>query len=174
MARMFHATLAALNATASIGIFFLILLISADVFGRALFNMPLHGVPEIVRFALVAMVWLQMAYVLRTGGHLRTTLILDILPQPAKRLVLILNALVGLFLCALIAWLGYLEAFRSWEQGAFEGELPVRIPLWPIWTILLIGSALTAVQFVIDAVRHSRRGSPDVEHPVDQTDTERV
>jgi TRAP-type C4-dicarboxylate transport system permease small subunit len=152
MGVLFGATLAGLNACASVWVLFLVGLISADVIGRAAFNAPIPGVPEIVKFSIVAMVWLQMAYTLRARRHLRTTLVLGLLPPLAQRIVLALNSIVGVFMFSCIVWLGWIELGKSWEIGAFEGEHPVRVPIWPVWAILVAGAALTVTQFAIDAV----------------------
>ena len=158
MSRAFHALLAGFNTLASVWVLFLVGLISADVIGRAAFNSPLPGVPEIVRFSIVGMVWLQMAYTLRSGNHLRTTLFLGRMPSLAQRAVLIANSLVGVGLFMMIAWLGWIEMAKSFEIGAFEGEHPVRIPVWPVWAILVGGAVLTAIQFVLDAARYLIEG----------------
>jgi len=158
MSRAFHNLLAGCNALASVWVLFIVGLISADVIGRAAFNSPLPGVPEIVRFSIVGMVWLQMAYVLRSGNHLRTALFLGRMPRLAQRAVLIANSLTGIGLFVLITWLGWIELVKSYEIGAFEGEHPVRIPVWPVWAILVGGAALTAVQFALDAVRYLTEG----------------
>ena len=158
MSRAFHTLLAGSNALASVWVLLIVALVSADVIGRAAFNAPLPGVPEVVRFSIVGMVWLQMAYALRSGNHLRTTLLLGRMPPFAQRAVLVANALVGIGLFVLIAWLGAIELAKSWEIGAFEGEHPVRIPVWPVWAILVGGAALTAVQFALDAVRYLVEG----------------
>ena len=158
MSRAFHNLLAGCNALASVWVLFIVGLISADVIGRAAFNSPLPGVPEIVRFSIVGMVWLQMAYVLRSGNHLRTALFLGRMPRLAQRAVLIANSLTGIGLFVLIAWLGWIELVKSYEIGAFEGEHPVRIPVWPVWAILVGGAALTALQFALDAVRYLVEG----------------
>jgi len=158
MSRAFHNLLAGMNTLASVWVLLIVALVSADVIGRVAFNAPLPGVPEIVRFSIVGMVWLQMAYTLRSGNHLRTTLFLGRMPGVARRAVLIANSLVGVGLFVLIAWLGWIELAKTYEIGAFEGEHPVRIPVWPVWAILVGGAALTAVQFALDAVRYLTEG----------------
>jgi TRAP-type mannitol/chloroaromatic compound transport system permease small subunit len=62
-----------------------------------------------------------------------------------------------------IAWLGWSEMATSFEIGAFEGEHPVRIPVWPLWAVLVAGAMLTAIQFVLDAVRYLVHGPSQVE-----------
>jgi TRAP-type C4-dicarboxylate transport system permease small subunit len=158
MSRAFHNLLAGFNTLASVWVLFLVGLISADVIGRAAFNSPLPGVPEIVRFSIVGMVWLQMAYTLRSGNHLRTTLFLGRMPSLAQRAVLVANSLIGIGLFLMIAWLGWIEMAKSFEIGAFEGEHPVRIPVWPVWAILVGGAVLTAIQFALDAIRYVVEG----------------
>ena len=78
MQRLFASLLALSNSVASLWVMALMLLITADVVGRGFFNMPIPGVPEIVKFSIVAMFWLQIAYTLRTGKHLRATLLLGV------------------------------------------------------------------------------------------------
>lgn len=156
MGRSFGSLLAGLNTIASVWTLFLVALISCDVIGRAAFNSPIPGVPEIVRFSIVGMVWLWMAYTLRAGKHLRTTLVLGIMPPRGRNTVLALNSLVGIFLFVMVAWLGWFELAKSYDIGAFEGEYPVRIPVWPIWGILVAGAAMTAIQFAVDALTYMR------------------
>jgi TRAP-type C4-dicarboxylate transport system permease small subunit len=156
--RLFGGLVSTMNIVASLWVLVLVALISADVIGRGAFNSPIPGVPEIVKFSIVAMVWLQMAYTLRAGKHLRTTIGLVLMPAGGQRAVLVLNALVGVVMFAFIAWLGAEEMAASWEIGAFEGEHPVRIPVAPLWAVLVAGASLTAIQFALDALRYAVRG----------------
>lgn len=158
MSRLFGQLLESLNTIASIGIMLLMVLICCDVAGRALFNQPLPGVPEIVKFSIIAMFWLQCAHTLRKRKHLRTALLLGMMPRPMQTTILILNAATGIFLFGFIAWLAWGETVKVWEIGAFEGEHPMRIPIWPFWGTLVLGSVLTALQFLADIVRYLNEG----------------
>jgi TRAP-type C4-dicarboxylate transport system permease small subunit len=80
------------------------------------------------------------------------------MPPLAQRAVLIANSLVGVGMFVLIAWLGWIELVKSYEIGAFEGEHPVRIPVWPVWAILVGGAVFTALQFSLDAIRYLVEG----------------
>lgn len=166
--RLFGGLVSVLNIVASVWVLVLVALISADVIGRGGFNSPLPGVPEIVKFSIVGMLWLQMAYTLRTRKHLRTTIGLALMPAAGQRAVLILNALLGVAMFTLIAWLGVDEMVASWEIGAFEGEHPVRIPVSPLWAVLVTGACLTAIQYALDALRYLAHGpAPGELEPVD-------
>ncbi len=158
MGAWFGGLLAACNNFASMVVVFLMALISADVALRGGFNSPIPGVPEIVKFAIVGMFWLQCAYCLRARKHLRTTILLGAMPRRAQIAVLVLNSLVGACMFGFIAWLGSGETMRSYEIGAFEGEYPVRIPVWALWGILVAGAVLTMLQFLLDAYRYLTEG----------------
>ena len=158
--RLFGGLVSTLNVAASIWVLVLVAIISIDVIGRAGFNSPLPGVPEIVKFSIVGMLWLQMAYTLRVRKHLRTTIGLKLMPAAGRRAILVLNALVGVAMFAFIAWLGVDEMVASWQIGAFEGEHPVRIPVAPLWAVLVGGACLTVIQYALDAWRYLARG-PD-------------
>lgn len=141
--------LAALNIAASFLTMGLMLLIGVDVFGRWLAGRPLQGVPEIAKLAIVCIVWLQMGYTLHIRKHLRADTLLQIMPPAGKRTVAALNALGGVFIFAVVAYAGYWELLRSWTSGIFEGEHPVRVPVWPVWLVITVGAALTAVEYAV-------------------------
>jgi TRAP-type mannitol/chloroaromatic compound transport system permease small subunit len=103
------------------------------------------------KLSIISIVWLQMAYALRQRQHLRTNLLLGALPRLGQHTILILNASTGIVIFFLIAYYAYPEFVRAWRTGAFEGEHPVRIPVWPIWGTVMIGSTLTAVEYAIQA-----------------------
>jgi TRAP-type C4-dicarboxylate transport system permease small subunit len=160
-ARLYRGLLASLNTFASLWIVLLVALIAVDVVGRTVLNIPLPGVPEITRLSLVAVFWLQVAHTLRTGGHLRTTTVLDRIGEGPRRGILVVNAVCGAVLLAAIAYWGYFDAVRAWETAEFEGEEPVRVPTWPLWWALTIGAALTSFQYVILAYQAARFGYMD-------------
>jgi TRAP-type C4-dicarboxylate transport system permease small subunit len=156
--RWFGGLLAGCNAIASLVILLLMFLITTDVVLRSGFNAPIPGVPEIVKFAIVGMFWMQIAYTLRARKHLRTTLFLGAMPRPLQVTILSLNAIIGALMFFFIAWLASNETYKTWEIGAFEGEHPVRIPIWPLWGILVAGAIMTGLQFLLDLVRYVREG----------------
>ena len=68
--RPFHLVMASLNVLGTLWIVAITLLITADVTGRAFFNSPIFGVPEIVKISVVGIVWLQMSYTLKINGQI--------------------------------------------------------------------------------------------------------
>lgn len=159
MRALFDRLLSSLNIIASLAVVGIMFLIAADVIGRAGFNRSVAGVPEIVKVSIVCIVWLQMAHTLRRGGHLQSSLIFGVLPSSMQRIVSALNCLAGIAVFGLIAWYASDDVLKTFQRGTFEGEHPVRIPVWPIWAILVLGAALTAIEYAAQLVRMLKSGA---------------
>lgn len=149
LVKLLHGLMASLNILGAVWVLLIMLLITVDVVGRAFFNSPLFGVPEIVKISVVGLVWCQMAHTLKIGAHLRSTILVDRMPPAARRTIEILSCILGAIMFGLIVYSGWDTTAEAWRIGEFEGEEPVRVPTAPVRTLVLIGAALTAVQFVI-------------------------
>ncbi|MEK7438338.1 MAG: TRAP transporter small permease, partial [Pseudomonadota bacterium] len=147
--KLLHGLMAARNFLGAVWVLLIMLLITVDVVGRAFFNSPLFGVPEIVKISVVGLVWCQMAHTLKIGAHLRSTILVDRMPPAARRTIEILSCILGAIMFGLIVYSGWDTTAEAWRIGEFEGEEPVRVPTAPVRTLVLIGAALTAIQFLI-------------------------
>lgn len=161
--RVFDAFITALNAFGTALILALMVLICADVIGRSAFNAPLQGVPEMVKALVPVMLWLQVAYTLRIGKHMRSGVGFQLMPRAASRVVLVLNCLVGVFLFGVIAFFAWQEFAMAVETGSFEMGGDVRIPDWPVWLAVFTGALCTGIQYVRDAWRLLRHGPSAVD-----------
>jgi TRAP-type C4-dicarboxylate transport system permease small subunit len=166
--RLVHGLMAVMNAAGTAWIGVITVIISADILGRVLFNAPIIGVPEIVKVSVVAIVWLQMAHTLRIGGHIRSDVVLDRLSPRGKAVVNLLAAGLGIFVFGFLVYSAWPQMIEGWRVREFEGELPVRVPTYPVRTILIVGAALTCFEFLVfgwrnlQAVRQpaAREGRP--------------
>jgi TRAP-type C4-dicarboxylate transport system permease small subunit len=147
--RVHYALMAGLNAIGTVWVAAITVLICADILGRALFSSPIIGVPEIVKVSVVAIVWLQMAHTLRIGGHLRSDVILGRLPPRGRAFFDLVACALGAVMFGLLVYSGWPSMVMAWELGEFEGEHPVRVPTYPLRTIVLLGAALMALQFLL-------------------------
>jgi TRAP-type C4-dicarboxylate transport system permease small subunit len=161
-ARAFDALITAMNAFATLLVLGLMVLICGDVLARGLFNAPFHGVPEIVKAIVPIMLWLQVAYTLRIGRHMRSGIGLQALGPARARWVLVANTLAGIFLFGIIGFFGWDEFALAWETGSWEGG-DVRIPDWPAWLAVAVGASCTAVQYTRDAWRLLRYGASPID-----------
>ena len=149
--------MAGLNAVGSAWVAAITLLVCADILGRVLFRFPLAGVPEIVKVSIVAIVWLQIPHTLKTGGHLRSDIVLRWLSRRNRALVDLFACALGAIVFGLLVYSGWDTMIMAWDMGEFEGELPVRVPTYPLRSIVLLGAALTSLQFLLMAAEALRR-----------------
>jgi TRAP-type C4-dicarboxylate transport system permease small subunit len=168
----FQRLLAAMNVVASAAIMVLMVLICADVIGRAAFNRPLYGVPEIVKTTIVCVIWLQIGYTLHRGNHLRSGLFLQMLPEIPRRVILVANCVLGCAIFAIIAWSASGDIVQTFVDGDFEGEYPVRIPVWPVWLILVCGATVMSIEYIVQAYHSAVRGVDAIYRDTGLTGTE--
>jgi TRAP-type C4-dicarboxylate transport system permease small subunit len=146
--KSFEKVVIGLNVAATFWIFMMILFVVLDVGGRVFFKTPLTGTPEIIKISNPMIAFLQITYVLLTGRHIRTDILLDRMSKKGSGLINIINAGMGIFIFALNFYSGWdltITAFDIWE---YEGEGALRVPVAPIRLIILIGSALMIIQFL--------------------------
>ena len=94
-----------MNAVGTLWIFFLMVLMTADVAGRNLLNAPIRGVLEITTLSIVSIVYLQLADTLRNGQLTRSDGWLTALRLRRGRLAAVLQGafhLVGAMFVGLI------------------------------------------------------------------------
>lgn len=133
--------------------FCLAFIVVADVTGRVLFNRPLKGTPEIVSSAIVIICWLQAAYAIRSGGMLNVDAFTTHMPVRLQSALGIFGSLLGVFLFGLICYGSLDQAAFAWTSGEYEGEGALRVPSWPARFVLVTGSALAALSYLLLALR---------------------
>jgi TRAP-type C4-dicarboxylate transport system permease small subunit len=125
----------------------------ADIIGRTAFSKPITGTAELAAMTLIAVVFLQLPHTLRQGHFLRSTLFID-RRSPRKKAVLnIIASILGAALFTLAVVSSIDPMMSAWRTGEFEGGGPVRIPVGPFQTIILICAALVAIQFLVNLVQ---------------------
>ena len=131
--------------------FLLCFVVVADVLGRDLFGRPVKGTKEMVEASIVIVCFLQAAYAIRSGGMLRADFVTSTLPPRMQAILALVGALFGAAFFALVCWGSLEPAAHAWTSNEFEGEVALRIPSWPARFIVVIGTALAAIQYLIVA-----------------------
>lgn len=157
---LFGLVTEALGALGTVWIFLLMVLINFDVFGRFLFNRPLVGATEIVTMSIVGIVYLQLGQALRQGRFIRSDVMIGRMLADRPRAGYALQAmhhLVGAVVLGLMVYFCVPETRGAWEQGEYIGTEGVFVLyVWPIDVLVTVGAAVTAIQFVLLAVRDIR------------------
>ena len=157
--RLLGTAILASNYLGSAWIFVIMLAIVADIVGRY-FNAPIAGTTELVTMSVVAVLYMQLAYTLRSGNMTRSDAVLGRL---IKARPLIGHGLAIVFCCA---GAGLMAAIMSgaWPKWlkAYHGDFYVGVvgvfvfPDWPRLLIVFIGCGLTALQFLLFAAESAR------------------
>ena len=140
-----------MNSIGTAWVFVLLVIINLDIGGRALFNHPLRGVPEIVALSIVGCVFLQLAHTLRVGRLTRSEVLLKVALKRSPRLGHALDGvyhLIGAALCLILLKASYPLFTKAWTQDLYVGaQGDFMAPTWPVKLVILIGCAAAAIQF---------------------------
>ena len=152
----FELVISVMNSIGTAWVFVLLVIINLDIGGRALFNHPVRGVPEIVALSIVACVFLQIAHTLKVGRLTRSDILLNWLQSRHPALKHLLEAvyyLIGGWLMAILFKASiplFTKAWRIDEYVGAQGDFMA--PVWPVKLIILIGCAAGAIQFLLMAI----------------------
>ena len=149
-----------MNSIGTAWVFVLLVIINLDIGGRALFNHPIRGVPEIVALSIVACVFLQLAHTLKVGRLTRSDIILNWLARKTPGLEHFLSGIYHLIgaVVLVILFNASLPLFtKAWRLDVYVGaEGDFMAPVWPVKLIILIGSMAAAIQFMLMAYNDFR------------------
>jgi TRAP-type C4-dicarboxylate transport system permease small subunit len=158
--RIFNAISATACAIGTLWIIAVMLLINSDVLGRAVFDSPVRGVPELVSISIVAIVFLQITHTLRKQRFIRSDVIIDRLMAKMPRVGYVIQAVQNLIGAGLLGTIFYFTInrfYKAWDIDDYIGtEGDFTAPLWPILLIILIGCFGTSLQYFMHAFENLR------------------
>ncbi len=153
----------ALLVLAAILAFLLCFLVTADVIGRVAFNRPVKGTTEIVSLTIVIVCYLQAGFAIRSGGMLRVDMFVNRGGPRTQAVFAAISALAGLLFFGLICWASFEVAAHAWTSNEFEGEGALRVPVWPARFVLILGTFIAALSYLLLLLRAGMnivRGTP--------------
>lgn len=153
----------ALMVAAAVLAFLLCFLVVADVGGRVLFNSPVKGTPEIVSFSIVIICFLQAGFAIRSGGMLHVDTLVIKLPPVVQSWMGAVGAFAGLCFFAFICYGSLDGAAHAWSSNEYEGEGALRVPVWPARFVIVLGTALAALSYlllIMENIALARQGLP--------------
>lgn len=165
LARLNDGIARALLVLAATLAFLIGFLVVADVTGRTVFNHPVKGTPEMVSFSIVIICFLQAPYAIRSGGMLNVDFLVARVQPRTQAILAGIGAILGAAFFALIFWGSLEPAAHAWNSNEFEGEGALRVPVWPARFVIVLGTALAALNYVLAALQNfaaARRGEGPV------------
>lgn len=158
--RILGSAVLSTNAIAAVWVLLMMFAVVVDILGRFVLNTPIAGTTELVTLSVVSVLYLQLAYTLRTGAMTRSDALINRLIARRPRVGYALNILfyiAGVVLMGAIisiAWPKWLDTYNS---NYYVGVVGVfTFPDWPRQLIVFIGCTLTGLQFLMLAAKDTR------------------
>jgi TRAP-type C4-dicarboxylate transport system permease small subunit len=139
-----------MNWAGAVLICLLMMLIIGDVGGRTFFNSPIAGTPELAKISIVGILYLGITKTLKVGRHVRGTMLADRLPANYAAGLDILANVCGFILFALLCYSSWHLTWIAWRIGEYEGEGALRVPTYPLRTLILFTSIFMSIQFALN------------------------
>lgn len=146
----------ALLAAAAVIIFLLGFLVCADVIGRAFFNAPVKGTPEMVSMSIVIICFLLAGYSVQSGGMIYTDVVVGVFGVRGRAFAQLLSAVLAILFFGFIVWGSYEPTLHAITSGEYEGEGALRVPVWPARIVVLLGAILVITSYAFIAVGAAR------------------
>lgn len=128
----------------------IVLVVTAGVVSRYVFGAPLLGVNEIVELTAVALVMSALPYCTARGDHVAIDVFDNMLGAWGRLLGDLLARGIAIVILALLSHRALLKALDALKWGDATNML--RMPLWPYYAILAVGTALCALVFAAQAL----------------------
>ncbi len=123
-----------------------------EVMMRYFFLAPTMWASDSVTFLLLLSVFLVMPWLTREGGHVAVTLVPDMLPEKAGRLLLRTGFLAGSVACFWSGWISLQENLALFERGTATLST-VRIPKWTLGAFITYGLVNSGIYFLVAGLR---------------------
>ncbi|GKX36227.1 MAG: hypothetical protein MnENMB40S_38450 [Rhizobiaceae bacterium MnEN-MB40S] len=135
------------NFCAGLTIFILMLMGSAQIFLRSVFNAPIAGYIDLVQLSMATMAFLGAAYCQRVGAHIRMELLVGNLRGRALWAFETISTLVAIFIIAVIIRYGWDHFVRSYQSG--DTTIDAEIIVWPSKLLVPLAFGLWLVRLLI-------------------------
>ena len=132
----------------------MMLLTTADVAGRYLFNSPILGGFEVTEFTMVCLVFCSLAYTQSKKAHVAVDILANLLPPKGQRFIDIINYLISFLILALITWKSIERGFEVMANK--ESSAILQIPVYPFMFLVALGSAALCLEYLKDMINACR------------------
>src|SRR5688572_30124742 len=157
MRRWLHGCERVLTLVAALATFAMMLLATADAFGRYLLIRPILAAYEVTTsYLMVAAVFLAMPYAYRQGANIRVTFLVSRLGRTARLVVDHLVQVISMLYCVGLLVATFLQAHNILSTGT--RLTTVDLPLWPGHAAVVVGLFVLSLMLLLDLgqVRHGR------------------
>jgi len=120
---------------------------------------------EVIVYLLIWAIMIVSSQLVRTDGHVRPDLVLNVVPSGVARCMEVLNCVAAIVFCGALVWYGRQVVDIAWlidERSASD----LRFPMWIYYAALPAGGLLMLIRYVIRLVGMvTGRGTMPVRRP---------
>ncbi len=138
------------NFAAALAIFSLMLLGTAQIILRSVFNSPIAGYIDMVELSMAGMAFLGAAYCQRLGAHIRMEILLGLLRGRWLWGVEVFGSTVALSVIGVLIWYSWGHFLRSYGLG--DTTMDAEFPVWPSKLLVPIAFSLWFLRLFIQLV----------------------
>ena len=127
-------------------------LILAEIFSRNVLNISLSFSFEFSAYFMATAIFLAAAFTMRTGGHVRVSILSSAVPPQVARLVDVVATIIGTVVAIILAYAMISFAWKAGITGRPSGtidETPLVIPQG----IMAFGALMLALQMIARVIR---------------------
>jgi len=132
---------------AGILVIFIMLTVSINVALRYFLNHPLGWVLEGSEYALLYITFLGAAWLLKKEGHVKMSVILDLLKPRAQAYVNVINSIIMAIICCLLVWYGTQGTLYTLQYNILSVRY-LSLPKFVFLAIIPVGSFFLFTQSV--------------------------
>lgn len=142
-------------AALSLGL--VVIIFSYEVTMRYVFSAPTRWASDAVSFMLLVTVFLAAPWLARQRGHVAVTILPELLPPRAERIVVAAGYVVAAIICFLAAWICIGETALLHGRNTMT-LTSFRIPKWWLLAVMSYGLLDCGLQFLRAAVERNAEG----------------
>lgn len=149
--RIGYQVSAAVNRVGTAIILVMMLLTTADVLLRYLFNRPILGAYEVTELLMLILVAFGLGYTQSTKRHVFVSVVGSRFPPRGQAINDIVVYLICLGMCALLVW-RVVEGGRVQQMANVVASNAVKIPLYPFHYLLALGFVILFLVYIVDLI----------------------
>jgi TRAP-type C4-dicarboxylate transport system permease small subunit len=133
---------------AGVGACFLIslmLITSADVLGRDVFNHPIPGTIELSGYMLAVFILLGLAYAQQVKAHVGVSLIVSRLSPRVRIIINMITLLISFLIFSILVWQGLVVGIGERTVSDL-----LRIPQYPFRLLVAVAAFFVCLEFLMD------------------------
>jgi TRAP-type transport system small permease protein len=153
--RLVHRISAAAIYLSAASLFLMMMLTTADVVGRYLFNFPLKGTQDMVEQGLVLCTFAGLGYVTLHRQHIRADMLNSFLSQRKNAILAAVCLSISAPVAIIMAWQTCTEGLKVLISGK-AGTPTISLPIGPFFVFAGLGLILMCLEILLDVVRSVR------------------